>query len=125
MQYYLFLCKICFIFVGKTERYMADEVIQVELQAWDWMGAVAQKIGKIRERVFEHKDIPEEYIPLIKTLFRVWSNGEVPIYETKMEAPVETSVQNSLFDDKNADKDTNTLNGKIIVKDISESIKTE
>jgi hypothetical protein len=104
---------------------MGEEVIQVELQAWEWMGAVAQKIEKMRERVFEHKDIPEDYMPLMKSLYRVWANGEVPIYETKMEAPVETSVQNSLFDDKNADKDTNTLNGKIIVKDISESIKTE
>jgi len=100
---------------------MADEVIQVELPFFDWMGAVAQRILKMKENVFNHKDSPEEYNPMVKSLFRVWRNGEYPIYETKMTAIPETSVQNSLFTDKTTEKS----NGIKIVNTTSEPIKTE
>jgi hypothetical protein len=100
---------------------MAEEVMQVELQAWDWMGAVAQKIEKMRERVFEHKDIPEEYVPLMKYLYRGWRNMEYPIYETKVSGIAETTVQNSLFGQIDSKKPT----GKVLAEVVLEPIKTE
>ena len=73
-----------------------------ELQAWDWVGKVAEKVTFIRLKAIEHRDISEEDYELLKVLYRVWWNGEHPYYKACMSTTDETATQGGLFSDKMA-----------------------
>jgi hypothetical protein len=121
---HLLFTKIRFIFDLKL-IYMAEDVIQVELGAWDWMAKIIEKMTLIRLSVIDHKEIKEEDYPLLKIFFRIWDNGEFPLYETKVDKVAETACQKDLFTPECRKEVLNELNGTIIDKLGIEPIKTE
>lgn len=117
MLFYLFLCKIGIIFVGK-EIYMDEEIIitEKELEAWPYIRTFLQKglnivqkvlnvketyvdsTGKIKKKSILRRDLTEEEQVLLKLLFRIWRDGELPLYEQKMEGLADNSTQSTIFD---------------------------
>jgi len=68
-----------------------------ELDAWSWVGKVAEKVTFIRLNAIEHRDISEEDYELLKVLYKIWWNGEYPYYKTCMSTTDETAIQGGLF----------------------------
>ena len=68
-----------------------------ELDAWNWMSKITEKLTFIRLSVIEKREISEEDYDLLKIFYRVWSNGEFPLYETKMHGTDDKAVQTQLF----------------------------
>jgi hypothetical protein len=68
-----------------------------ELQAWEWVGKVAEKVTFIRLNAIEHRDISEEDYELLKILYKLWWNGEHPYYKACMSTIDETATQGGLF----------------------------
>lgn len=69
-----------------------------ELQYWDWLAKVTEKLTFIRLKVGDRKDIGEEDYNLLRELFPVWYNGNFLIYQTKMEGLPITATQSTIFD---------------------------
>jgi hypothetical protein len=74
-----------------------------ELDAWEWVGKVAEKVTFIRLNAIEHRDISEEDYDLLKVLYKIWWNGEHPYYKACMSTTVENVIQGGLFTDRVAD----------------------
>ena len=70
-----------------------------ELQMWDWMGEVVKQLASIQHKVSEPHELSEEDYKLLRVLFRVWDNGELPLYQMEPVIPGETPRQLPLFDD--------------------------
>jgi len=104
---------------------MDEQIIKkVHLDAWEWLGAVAQKITMARLRVIDHREpIPEEELPLFKFLFAGHRNGVFPIYENKMEGIVESVSQNTLFSEDLSHKVVAKHNGTDVDLPCSETNK--
>jgi len=72
---------------------------QEELGYWDWIGKVNEKLTFLRLKVSNHEDkIGEDDWQLLECLHKVYFNGEMPIYQSKLELVPEKSVQVGLFD---------------------------
>lgn len=69
-----------------------------ELQYWDWLAKVTERLTFARLKVNDRKDISEEDYALLKVLFPIWYRGEYPLYKTIMEGTSQTVTQSSLFD---------------------------
>lgn len=79
---------------------------EVELDFWSWVGKVNEKLTFIRLKVSNHEDrISEEDWALLEMLHRPYFNGEMPIYQSKLDLLPEKSVQVGLFD-SNTGKDS-------------------
>jgi hypothetical protein len=76
--------------------------LEKELDAWEWVGKVAEKVTLIRLNAIEHRDISEEDYELLKILYKLWWNGEHPYYKACMSTTDETAIQGGLFSDKMA-----------------------
>ena len=70
-----------------------------ELNAWDWVAKMAEKITFIRLNVLDHRDITEEDYDILKIWYRQWWMGTHPLFQTKMEGNDETAVELGLFSD--------------------------
>jgi hypothetical protein len=70
-----------------------------ELDAWDWMNKINEKLTFILLNAKEKREITEADYDLLKILFRVWDNQEYPIYESVMDGVEEVATQQNLFTD--------------------------
>lgn len=93
---------------------MEEEVIQTELDAWNWIAKFNEKITLLRLKVTDHKKFCEDDLNLVKVLFRIWHNGEFPLYETKLDLPSQIVTSNELFADETTAKVSTSSNGKVI-----------
>jgi hypothetical protein len=108
-------------------------VKEVELQAWEWMIKFNEKFRLLQLKINDHdnKGLTEDDESLLRVLFKIWNNGEFPLYTSKMEGIVETSVQTNLFSAISSeeyptfdDERDKMINGKIIEYPLTEP-KTE
>lgn len=77
---------------------MAEEnVVQVELDFWGWLARVSEKTTFLRLLVSEHRDVSEDDLCLLKILYRIWYDGEYPIYKASFDLPCQTVTQTDLF----------------------------
>ena len=81
-----------------------------ELDAWNWMAKVNEKLTFLRLKCLNKKDITDDDYALLKILYRVWYDGEYPLYVTKMEGTAENVSQQVLFE---TDCQSNTLGKEI------------
>ena len=72
---------------------------QRELEYWDWLAEVNQRLTFLRLKALNHKDVSEEDYSLMEVLFRDYDNGEFPLFHTKPTMTAEKSEQISIFDD--------------------------
>jgi hypothetical protein len=70
-----------------------------ELDAWNWFGKVVEKATFIRLSVLDKRDISEADYDLLKVFYKIWHNGEYPLYQNKMEGSDTTAIQQPLFPD--------------------------
>ncbi len=75
-----------------------------ELQAWDWIGKVGEKITFIRLNAIEHRDISEDDYELLKVLYKVYWMGEHPYYQVKMNTTDEKVTEQGLFGQNDMNK---------------------
>ncbi len=73
-------------------------VATVEMDFWDWAGKVAEKLTFIRLNVGSNRDITEEDYCLLECLYKMYYNGEYPLYQTKLALAEDKSVQSTIFD---------------------------
>lgn len=83
-----------------------DMCEQVELDFWDWVAKVAERLIFMRLNVADHRDISEEDYCLLKILYKPWYCGELPIYQTKMESVSEIVSQANLFSEETSCAET-------------------
>jgi hypothetical protein len=95
---------------------------QIELEAWDWMAKVTERLTFLRLRVLDHRDITDEDYCLLKILYRTWWNGEYPITAVKMEGITESVIQNSLFSDGMSEESSVVANGTEFDNMVTETI---
>lgn len=93
-----------------------EQVLKQELEMWPWAVKISEKLTFITIKVLNHQDIEEGDWDLLKILHKIFHNGEYPMYETKLNIPVEKSVQQGLFTDKSSNEVTPESNGIEIVK---------
>lgn len=75
-------------------------MVSEELNFWDWLGEVNQKLTFFRLKVsVDHKEPPEGDYELIRLLHRIFDRGEFPLYANKLDQTDETAVQQGLFSD--------------------------
>ena len=79
----------------------------VELEAWDWIAKITEKLTFIRLRVNEGVDITDEDYDILKMMFRLQWEGRHQLYLSKPDIKDETAEQQGLF----GQNDTNTTDG--------------
>ncbi len=85
---------------------------EVQLQAWDWMTKMLEKMTFIHLKILNHdKNITENDEDILKIWFRIWWNEEMPFYKTQMDGVNQTVIQGGLFADITADDMYNYTNG--------------
>lgn len=77
----------------------------VELNYWEWLGKVAEKILFIRLKAADKKDITEDDELLLDAMHKTYWRGEYQLYQSKLELRSESSLQVGLFD-SNSCKDS-------------------
>jgi hypothetical protein len=90
-----------------------------ELQYWDWIAKITEKLMFMRLKVQDRKDISEDDWELLRVLYPLHYNGEYPLYVTKMEGTSQSVIQTNLFDAKS----TGNLGG--ILLELDEETKIE
>ena len=101
------------------------ELESVELEAWNWIAKVNERITFIRLNVLDGRDITEGDYDLLKVLFRAYHNGEHPLFKTKLEGIAESSVQNTLFSDTKSSTMIVNCGGMMFAPMANEPIKKE
>ena len=101
------------------------EVVTEELECWEWLAKVTERLTFLRLKVLDHKDITEDDNELLRAMFKVWHNGEYPIYMTKSPKVAESAEQVSLFTQEDRQEVLTELNGKVIELMDSEPIKED
>ena len=86
MLIYAYLC-------GKSCK-MCEE----ELQAWEWLKKVNERLTFIILKVQDRKEISEQDWDLLRVFYPLWYNQEYPFYATKMEGVSQSVTQASIFD---------------------------
>jgi hypothetical protein len=94
---------------------MGEVDSKVELQPWDWLAKVTERLTFIRLKVMDHKEIDENDYDLLRVFYGVYWRGEYPIYQTQAVGTVETSVQTGLFADNVADNTAQSTDGTEVV----------
>lgn len=95
-------------------------MIEAELDFWEWLAKVNERITFLKIRVLDHRDITDDDFCLLKVLYKPYYCGEYPLYQTKMDAVAENVIQNSLFTDTTADNTTTKCDGTIVEQGVSE-----
>ena len=111
---------------------MAEEnVVQVELDFWAWLARISEKTTFLRLLVAEHRDVSEDDLCLLKILYKIWYDGEYPIYKASFDLPCQSVTQADLFSAENttmtadiSDVMTFLDDGTLLVKEDAET-KTE
>ena len=99
-----------------------EQVVKVELGFPEWLWSLGDKILFAKLSVQDKKDLSEEFYEMTKPLFKVWRNKEYPLYENKLNLPIQNVTEVGLFADNMADETTDVQNGTDIEQDISEPI---
>jgi hypothetical protein len=73
-------------------------MVNIELEFWDWFSKIIEKGTFIRKRVIDKKDITDDDYSLFKPFFKIWRNGEYPLYANKLDIIAESAVQIDIFD---------------------------
>lgn len=76
---------------------------RTELQAWDWVTKITEKLTFIRLNALDHRDITEEDYEILKVLYRQWWEGVHPLYQTEISDNDEKTVQQSALSDTPSD----------------------
>jgi len=74
-----------------------------ELNAWDWIAKINEKITFLRLNVLEHRDITEEDYDMLKVWYCQWWFGTHPFY-----------TENVIQDDFSCQNVSTTSNGTIV-----------
>jgi len=85
-----------------------------ELQPWDWLIQINQKLTFLQLKVINHKEISEDDNELLKVLYRIYWCGEYQLYSPQVAGIAETSVQTGLFADRTAEVEPEIIGGKVI-----------
>ena len=80
-----------------------EQVVKVELGFPEWLWSLGDKILFAKLSVQDKKDLSEEFYEMAKPLFRIWDNGEYPLYEHRLNLPVQNVREVGLFADNNSD----------------------
>jgi uncharacterized protein YfkK (UPF0435 family) len=104
---------------------MAEETEQTELDYWEWIAKVNEKLTLLRLKVLDHKDISEEDYELLRVLFRPYNNGEYPLWQTRFEQISQIVSQPNLFSQEERQEVLQELNGTILAELTPEPIKTK
>lgn len=99
--------------------------VETELGAWDWLAKVNEKLTFLRLSILERKEITDQDYEFLKPFYGIWWRGELPLYQTKLDLPVELSTQNTLFADRTADDITTTCDGISFAEGVSETNNNE
>jgi uncharacterized protein YfkK (UPF0435 family) len=70
-----------------------------ELQPWDWLIQINQKLTFLQLKVINHKEISEDDYELLRVIYGIYWRGEFPLYQTQVAGTADTSVQTGLFAD--------------------------
>jgi len=100
-------------------------VVTVEMDAWEWFCAVIQKGNKILEKVKDHKTMTDEDHAWLKIFYRIWDNGELPIYRQQMEGKADNSTQSDIFGQLLAEDTTEDTDGTDIDNTVLEPINEQ
>ena len=101
------------------------EVVTEELECWEWLAKVTERLTFLRLKVLDHKDITEDDNELLRAMFKVWHNGEYPIFAIKSAVSTEKARQSDLFSEEDRQEVLTELNGKVIELMDSEPIKED
>jgi hypothetical protein len=71
---------------------------QVELNYWDWVARLTEKMTFVRLKVADHKEISDDDYYLLECLHKLYFNGDYPLYQTKLDLTEEKAVSQGLFD---------------------------
>jgi hypothetical protein len=72
-------------------------VSEKELEYFDWVRKISEKITLVLIKVHDHTDITEEDYSVLEVLHRTWCLGHFSLYQTKMEGKNEKTCQTDLF----------------------------
>jgi hypothetical protein len=73
--------------------------------------------------IYEHREISDEDQSLLKIFYRLWRDGEYPLYLTRFDLPIQTVTQTDLFNAISSDNTSTTCDGIELVIDSSETKK--
>lgn len=101
-----------------------EQVVQRELDRWQWMCKKSEKFHNIIERVNNHRELSEEDWDLLRVEFRVYEDGSFPLFQSVLDLKRQDVTEVGLFADKSAEVTTEIPNGVVIDNNTSET-KTE
>ena len=67
-----------------------------ELDMWEWLAKVNERLTLIRLSVIEHREIVEDDYELLRIFHKMWYNGEYPLYEQSFDIPPTICQQQTL-----------------------------
>ena len=71
---------------------------EVELDYWkEWIPKITERLTLILIKAQNGRDISEDDYELLRVLFKIYDNGELPLYRSKPNIAAEIAVQNDLF----------------------------
>lgn len=87
-----------------------------ELQYWDWLAKVTERLTFARLKINDRKDISDEDYQLLKILLPIWYHGEYPIFQTKMEGTAISVTQMDIFSAIPSEEELKECDGTLLDK---------
>lgn len=74
-----------------------EQIVQRELDRWQWMCKKNEKFTNIIDRVNNHRDLSEEDWDLLRVEFGVYEDGAFPLYQSVLDLKRQNVTEVGLF----------------------------